>query len=218
MKKINHILSILLVLLVITLLGIIYVYNGNSSLTGQVIADYEQDNQNYDRLILSNELHWTHMPITYHYNKVDSEVCEDCQLVCATSQKEKIKQAFSQIQEDTDNSLSFKEVEDNADIEIYCYGNKYSGKGDLITLGEGSYQSYNNEITSGRLNFYGQNSGGKNSNCLELTLHEIFHVFGFNHTEEGIMKAVGTSKLSGNYKCQYEIDDYIIQNLKRIYS
>lgn len=170
-----------------------------------------------NKYIQSSELHWGHMPVTYHYNVLPSKACEDCSLVCAVSQKDKIAKAFNQIKEDTDNLVSFEEVQDNADIEIYCYGDKYSGVGEIITLGEGRYESYDNEITSGTLNFYGQSSGGKDSNCLELILHEIFHTFGFWHTTEGLMKPIGIPKISGNYRCQYEIDDYIIKDLKRIY-
>jgi uncharacterized protein YpmB len=216
MKHINKILSIVITLLVITLAGILYFSNENT-LTAEVIAESEQEIDGNTRLISSDELHWNHMPLTYHYNTLPSDACEDCTLVCATSQKEKIKNAFDQITEDTENIIAFEESETNADIEIYCYGDKYSGEGNLITLGEGGYQNYGNEIVSGTLNFYGQNSIGKDSNCLELTLHEIFHVFGFQHSEEGIMKAIATSKISGSYRCQYDIDEYIIEDLKRIY-
>lgn len=160
-----------------------------------------------------NELHFNHLPITYNFEIVQTE---NGYYKCPNTQKERVRKAFEMIKNETDDYLSFKEVE-KGDIQIFCYGRKISNSdyfGYTIIEGEGGYEAIGNEITSGILNFYDTlNPQNQRGNCLDLEIHEILHILGFGHIEDenSIMYYLST------YPCKYKIDEEIIEDLKRIY-
>ena len=55
--------------------------------------------------------HWTHMPLTYKILNKEQ---------CGTYESSKIKRGFDKIQKATNNTVSFKETTEEADIELRC--------------------------------------------------------------------------------------------------
>jgi hypothetical protein len=213
MLEIKHILTILAILLVVSFFWMSFTNNGtktNKTVTGAVIADLndksnnEQEIVKEERNIYSDNLHFNHVPITYNFEVVPTK---NGYYSCPDAQKERTKKAFEMIKNETDNSLSFKEVENNEDIQIFCYGMKISDSSSQwysMTEGEGGYELLGNEITSGTLNFYDAMSPqNQRRNCIDLELHEIFHILGFNHVDD--KNSLMYTEQWG--PCKYKIDD-----------
>lgn len=79
------------------------------------IIDFEELKDDADPF-KTDELHWTHMPVTYHiFNP--GHVLKDCE----TYESNKIRKGFSRIEEATNGVVHFKETNlQNADIVISC--------------------------------------------------------------------------------------------------
>ena len=157
--------------------------------------------------ISSDELHWGKMPITYRFvqEKTDPEV-----ITCPVYQVERVRDAFQIIHDETHNVVSFKEVEIGGDILVRCNGSKADDQL-FMRLGDGYYGSSNNLITYGELNFYTHRNCGT---WPDIEIHEILHVFGFDHTtnKRSIMYPIASSCDLG------KIDEDIVQSLITTYS
>ncbi len=154
---------------------------------------------------------WDHMPITYSFIEVPSK---NGVHKCIGSVERLIKGGFDSIDEST-TSITFKEVESNGDIDIYCLPQDSSKVGDFYyTLAEASPVIYGNTITSGELYFYTNSFPNADfSNCFDIALHEILHLFDFwdDGEVDGIMNPVKQTQ------CLYGIDDWIAEYLDELY-
>lgn len=190
-------------LIAILIIGLV-VFNYNTPATaGEAV--YKGDAQNVTQI---EELHFEKIPITYSFAEPNTR---DNNIKCPDYQIERIKQAFSIIEDETGGIVSFQEVENNGDITVFCNG----AKADTLSLmrtGDSSYNSYGNVITSGELNFYTHYNCGTYP---DTEIHEILHALGFNHEEnnkDSIMYPIAS-------KCDLgKIDEDIITKLKEIYS
>ena len=134
------------------------------------------ENNSNDNTINFFKLHWEHMPITYSFTK---ENVRNSNVKCQDYQIERIRKAFQIIENDTGRAVSFKEVESKGDILVYCNAAKADSQL-LMRQGDGYYEYHGDVIDYGELNFY------IHKNCgiwPDVEIHEILHVFGFNHTD-----------------------------------
>lgn len=180
----------------------------NTGITGQIAANGTNlvAKSPPDDEFNTDKLHWNHMPVSFSFSNENSSD----QVKCQDFQKGRARQAFNLIQNSTNNLVSFAEVEGQADIVVRCYGAKAESPMYMLA-GEGGYSSYGNIIENGTLNFY------THLNCgtwPDLEMHEILHVFGFQHKddESSIMNPVAK-------KCDLgKIDDDILNSLRETYS
>lgn len=158
----------------------------------------------------SNEIKWDHMPITYRY--IDTE---EFISTCKDYIKERIDRAFNEITNATAGVVSFRrlnEQESREDIAINC-SNKVEVQDAEVgtsTAGLAGPQTIRNKIVHGQITFYPYRNCGTYP---DTELHEILHIFGFEHNE--------TNRLSLMYpailKCDGKLDNYIREELIRIY-
>jgi len=175
----------------------------NFKFTGNIITETD----NFSHL---TGLHWTHMPLTYSIKN-----CEN---------PDGIKKALSLITSQTNNAVYFEESI-NADIQFACsqlkdcYQNKTERRWFWIATTEaiceheaGTAQITKmkiNKILNAKINII---ETGKEDNCSETQIHEILHVFNFQHSQnnESIMYPEKNSM-----QCNELIDKDIIAKLEK---
>jgi hypothetical protein len=153
------------------------------------------------------EVHWSHMPLTYKI-----------QDTCIEREVNLTKQAFEDIDSETNGLIKFKEVSTNEDISIYCKSMQYNKNSDM-RLGDEIFNitpEVMNIIYHSEINIYGQGQVC-GSGFPELEIHEILHGFGF--LDDPVLNRVMSSYTSGTEECKIKsIDKPIISCLKNIYS
>ena len=161
---------------------LVFSYGAYQNRTINYLSENTQNEINdkpIDSFLNASGLHWTHMPVTYSFEDNYS---------CGEIEPNFIRRAFDNIQKETNNVVSFKEVLEDGDITINC-------KKDFnLNATQGTYQVGDatitelegNKILKGKLNFYivpGTVHAGSCSYA-EIEVHEILHTFGFNHNYE----------------------------------
>ena len=212
----STIFSILILLTLISLLSIvIYLLYQNlpgEPELGKVFVQELIDNN--DSKILSDvkqfypNTKFNHNPISY---KFDGD--------CDSEERKNMLDAFNIVSEMI-NQMTFSEVFSSPDIEISCSINEPPEiEGHYFVAGEGGAKEIiqtgrYNIITTGIILLY-NNDNSKTSNCNYpgVELHELMHVFGFDHSnnENSLMYPYLNS-------CEQVLDQSIIAELRRIYS
>lgn len=148
---------------------------------------------------------------------------------CTGPEPDRMREAFQIISDITDNNLVFTEVAQNSKIRVDCYEDKVV-EADLerdrtvITHGMARPFISGNEIISARIQIWGVSEDRYPKSCQwypQLELHEIFHVLGFEHTDDprSIMHPfLGSCLYREGYTAQDKIDEDIRIKLKEIYS
>lgn len=149
--------------------------------------------------------------ITYHFNIVNSNSNKNAVYQCSLTKQEKVSSAFNEIEKAVNNSIDFQEVNDSAEIEIYCGGIASEGK--YITLGEATFNEIGSVIEDSNITFYAGNDKDSSKTCIQTELHEILHVLGVDHIEDknSIMNPIDGPK------CINKIDEDIINLLNDYY-
>ncbi len=158
-----------------------------------------------DEFYSIDKLHWAHMPVTYFI--INEEECGEYET-------RKIQKAFDEIEDVTNDIVSFKKSDNPADIDIYCsfLENCYEYKVD-IRKEEGIVYRYEticehkkgiasiikakgNKILKAKIEMIGlagfSETTGKGASgfyigsCGHSTteIHEILHTFGYRHIDD----------------------------------
>jgi len=135
-------------------------------------------------------------------------------LECDGEKISRLKEAFSIIENET-KIIKFYQTndEDNADIHVGCSKNAFETEKNVFVAGEGGPTKFLNlslypAILQGKIILY------EESSCdYPITeLHEIFHVFGFEHVNDSL-------KIMYPYvNCRQRIDPELINMLIELYS
>ena len=158
--------------------------------TGNVIADQFASNMRFN-----------HNSITYF-------IASDCDGI----KRDKMLEAFSILEEETE-IISFFEDGEDADIIIACSDIEIQKDENLFIAGEGGPSKYINNtiyplILKGRIFLY------RSGDCIAplVEMHELLHVFGFDHSEDK------TDIMYPNSDCSQALKQKYIQSLKELYS
>ena len=151
---------------------------------------------------------FNHNLITY---KIDA--------TCSDDKKERMLEAFSIVSQET-KLINFKETLSKPDIDVSCSEEDvHEIEEEYFIAGEGGAKEI---IQTGRFNvitegiillFDAQNSKTAKCDYPNIELHELMHVFGFDHSED--KKSLMNPYLEF---CEQTLDKSIIDELKRLYS
>lgn len=151
----------------------------------------------------------------FNHNKISYMIYPDCN----EKKTEGVKKAFG-ILSNKVSLISFYETLENPDVEIKCSEeNKDFIKEDYFIAGEGGAKEIiqsgkYNIINSGVIFLYEDHHfGNLNCNYPSVELHELMHVFGFDHSKD--KKSLMFPYLES---CDQKLDQSIIDELKRLYS
>lgn len=160
----------------------------------------------------TNELHWSHMPITYNY--------DECITTFNGKMKKDIENALAFISDRTDNAITFKKIDSSeADIIFICDigGIRKAGrKPGFLTYAEALPYVYKtaNVYDKGEIYIY------SSYECLgkrpTLIIHEVLHLFGLEHN----VNPSYSWDIMHPYErvnCDADILDKDIEYLKEIY-
>ncbi|MFH1500337.1 MAG: matrixin family metalloprotease [archaeon] len=144
------------------------------------------------------DMRFNHKGITYNFRAN----CED-------SKRENMKAALDFLRSEV-GLINFEEISKDGDIEILC-GREFLSGEDVFVAGEGGptkiiNSSEFNVITKGKIVLYKESCG------YNVELHELLHVFGFDHSKnpKSIMYNISS--------CNQEMTQDIIDEMKRLYS
>lgn len=156
-----------------------------------------------------NSSHWTHMPLTY---SIDIN-CDNL--------RENIMKSLRIIENSTNRTVYFKEAS-NPDINISCsqiencYEKKIERRWFWIVTTEAVCEHESgtaqitkmkgNKIINAKINLF---SLSKEDNCPQTEIHEILHVFDYQHSTNN-KSIMYPEKLGG---CNEKIDKDIVQDL-----
>jgi hypothetical protein len=209
MKKSSPLIILLTGIFLLCIIFIYKTYPNN-------ISQEKSINQFSDPFNKSDQIHWSHIPITYSLEN---------QKDCGSQEIQRIKRAFEVIKNETDGKVSFIETNTLGDIQITCH--KASVEYDWSknsegyrALAESTYyleeDTYPKVISYGTIDFYDTLENRVSSNCKtypDTEIHEILHLFGFDHVNEkyNIMNPV-------QIYCPSSINKDIINRLDEIYN
>ena len=133
---------------------------------------------------------------------------------CSSTSKERVAEAFSIVSSGT-GIISFqKSLEDNADILVACSPEVYQKEENIFIAGEGGPTKIINAsipvIVRGKLTFYNDTSSDCEYPVTEL--HEIFHVFGFDHINDS------STVLYPFIKCDQRVSMDLLSALRFLYT
>lgn len=209
---INFFLIVLLIVCIVVFLVLGYIYYQN--LPGEPVngtIDLEKPASE----IPNSPVNQFYQNMKFNHNQISYQIDSNCEL----TKTEKMTRALKEISDNVPE-ISFYQSSENPDIEFSCTEkskDSVAGK-EYFVAGEGGakeiIQTGNyNVITNGVVLLYGNPNNALKCDFPNVELHEIMHVFGFNHT---------TDKNSLMYpyleSCDQKIDQKIIDELKRLYS
>lgn len=217
--------NILIFIVIIALIGWLTIFPSENS-----SKDYNTNIK--DNFSDVEELHWSHMPVTYFYQES-----------CIGPIIPKINWAFSIIENKTHGKVSFEKVNSRkADINIICHKEQNIKALIYIDVEEYTYgltepKIIGNIIEDASINFWSVDEKKNPPDCYNfprLELHEILHAFGFDHVDDNqysimypysigcvakedniTVRIIATNK---TVKAEDKIDDEIISCLEKIYS
>jgi len=135
---------------------------------------------------------------------------------CGQEKKDRVLSAFNELS-DVVGSIQFTESLVNPDIEIICSEYTKQTPGDYFIAGEGGAKEIiqtgrYNIISSGVILLHGNPHGFYKCNWSNIELHELIHVFGFDHSSN-------KNSLMYPYlnSCEQKLDVSIINTLKQLY-
>jgi len=206
------ILNIILVFILISLVGVYLSYY--MGILGEpekfeVVAEplkLETGNLSYEVEQFYPNMKFNHNTISY---KIDP--------ACSEKKKERMLEAFSELEDSIGIINFYPSVE--ADIEVSCSeSSKKSPEKDFFIAGEGGAKEIiqtgkYNVVTNGVILLHGLSERAQECEWPNVELHELLHVFGFDHSKD-------ENSLMYPYleSCGQKLDEAIINDLKKLYS
>ncbi|MDP2925009.1 MAG: CARDB domain-containing protein [Nanoarchaeota archaeon] len=152
----------------------------------------------------------------FNHNNISYFIYADCDL----AKSSRVIKAFNILSEEI-GYINFYDSIKNADIEVICSENdkqKLNSEKEFFIAGEGGAREIvktgkNNVIINGTILLYKYSQNYKQCNAPNVEIHELIHVFGFDHSEN-------KNSLMNPYliSCNQKIDESIVLELKRLYS
>lgn len=206
-RKANLLVILILSLLVVLIILTSYLAYQNYSMTGEVVKYYDSKLEEYindsaNATQFYDNMRFNHNNITYFI------------LDCDKQKTDRLNSAFLIISNSTE-IINFTQIdnENDSDILVGCSKESYQKEESFFVAGEGGPTKFINLdpyplILKGKISLY-----EKNSCSYPITeLHEIFHVFGFNHVND-------SRKIMYPYvNCKQRIDQELINKIKILYS
>jgi len=132
---------------------------------------------------------------------------------CSEQKKERMETAFSIITQETEIVSFTSDSEENADILVGCSFDSYETEKNVFIAGEGGPTKIINLsiyplILRGKVILYNESS----CDYPITELHELFHVFGFDHINDSETIMYPYSE------CNQRINPEMIENIKELYS
>jgi len=162
---------------------------------------------------LSYEIKQFYPNMKFNHNSISYSI----DTLCSQEKEERMIEAFNELSRRVE-VISFYPVSVNPDIEVSCSEDvKHSIEKDYFIAGEGGAKEIiqtgkYNVITNGIILLYGKKKSVE-CNWPNIELHELLHVFGFEHSKD--KKSLMYPYLES---CEQEIDESIINDLKKLYS
>lgn len=218
----SRVLSILLILLLVVFIAYLsYLFYINIPRAPQNLDFEISNNETFNNV--ATEVSQFYPNMKFNHNNISYKINLDCDIV----KKQRMINAFDIVSENV-NMISFYEVIDEsetADIEITCTQDDKSLPGiepnegkNYFIAGEGGAREIIqtgkfNVITNGTVLLFKYPENSLDCNYPNIEIHELMHVFGFNHTEDknSIMNPYLVS-------CKQRLDISLINELKRLYS
>ncbi len=203
---------LILILLVGLLIGGYFLYlnipgNPESFKINVEKPKLEIGNLSYEVKQFYPNMKFNHNSISY---KIDS--------ACSEKKKSRMIEAFDELS-DKVGVINFYPVFENPDIDVSCSEDeKLSVEEDYFVAGEGGAKEIiqterYNVITQGIILLYGNPHKFYECEWPNIELHELLHVFGFQHSKD-------ENSLMYPYlkSCDQKLDNCIINDLKKLYS
>jgi len=203
---------IVLIILLLALIGLVYVsyqyIPGKPESLDVIIKQPKLETGN-----LSHEVKQFYPNMKFNHNSISYKIDS----ACSDQKKERMTSAFSELAGRV-GVISFRPVNEEPDIEVSCSEKaEHSIEEDFFIAGEGGAKEIiqtgqYNVITNGIILLYDVFKGIECDWSI-VELHELLHVFGFEHSEDerSIMNAYLES-------CDQKLDESIIRDLKELYS
>lgn len=161
-----------------------------------------------NNITISSNIEQFYPNMRFNHNNILYEFSNNCN----EERKERMKKAFSVLQEKT-KIILFQENKDKADIIISCTEEDLKKEENVFIAGEGGPSKFINStvyplILEGKIFLY------QNVNCKSplLELHEILHTLGFKHLNKK------DSVMYPYSDCSQELGEEYISYLKELYS
>lgn len=173
--------------------------NDSSKLTTDSESSLSNLNLSYDYYSGSKILHWGHMPLRYFINSS-----------CSSYQAGRIIIAFDYLKDETLGEVYFIENKTSPDLTINCLNESSPSKG-YYRGGQAKTRSVDNRIFYAEINLYNETrDSGSCGVFMDTELHEILHIFGYNHRDDSLSIMSPISKA----QCDVlDVDPEIIQEL-----
>jgi len=163
---------------------------------------------------LSSEVKQFYSSMKFNHNSISYNIDSACNV----EKTNRMIEAFNEL-ENKVGIISFYSVSQNPDIEVSCSEEeKHSIDEDYFIAGEGGAKEIiqterYNVITQGVILLYGDPHKASKCKWPNIELHELLHVFGFDHSED-------ENSLMYPYleSCSQRLDEGIISDLKHLYS
>lgn len=204
--------GISLIIVIMVIIGGYYIYS--SFLSGEIKefknAGYNADVK--DQLAnVSGEVNQFYKNMRFNHNKISYYINPEC----SNDKKREMERAFEILSIKVNNLITFySSEENNADILVGCSPNSYEKEENIFIVGEGGPTKIVNSslpvIERGKVLLYSDSrSDCENPN---LELHELFHVFGYDHINEP------TDIMYPYLDCEQEIKPKLIDHMVQLYS
>jgi len=201
-----------LILLNVLIFGGYYFYQEYFSEEMEQLNIFEYNSDVKANLVgVSSEVVQFSPNMRFNHNDISYFINSDC----SSGKRTKMLRAFDILSSETDGLITFYEdFEEEADILVGCSQDSYEKEENVFVAGEGGPTKYINTtvypvILKGKVLLFNESRASCDRPVLEL--HELIHVFGFDHIND-------SSDIMYPYlDCDQQLNPELVSNLKQIY-